>query len=99
MMGWKLLLKHTDHGGNMAAQGWRKRQIQGAQMKNETKHILALVLPFIFGFIVSFLLMSFVNFSTDPSTWDKADRLFSVIVGWVIGAMLYFRINETCLTK
>ncbi len=64
-------------------------------MNYETKQIIKTVVPFAIGFAISFLVLSFVNISFDTATWDRVDRVFSVILGWVLGGMLYVRINTT----
>jgi hypothetical protein len=60
-------------------------------MNIEVKKILRTVLPFVCGCTFAYVVMSFIMWNRDPSTWLMSDRIFTVIMSWVVGAMLYTR--------
>lgn len=60
-------------------------------MNTEAKKFLRTVVPFIGGCVFAYVVMGFVMWNRDPSTWLMSDRTFAVILSWVVGAMLYSR--------
>lgn len=61
--------------------------------------IIYTVVPYLSGFVFSYLLMSFVIWNRNPEGWAVWDRAFCLVVGWFVGTLLYVRFtwnkNET----
>ena len=55
------------------------------------KKILFTTLPFIIGFVVSYAIMAFVAWNRDAGAWEMTDRMFTAMLSWVLGGMLYVR--------
>ena len=66
----------------------------GADMTLFQKKILFTIIPYLLGFTIAYALMAFIAWDKDASNWLFGDRLFTVILGFVLGGMLYFRFEH-----
>lgn len=55
------------------------------------KKILFTFLPYIIGAAVAYGVMSFVAWDRNAGNWLFSDRMFTVVLGCVLGSMLYAR--------
>ena len=58
------------------------------------KKILFTIVPYLLGFALAYGLMAFIAWDRDASNWLFGDRLFTVILGLVVGGMLYIRFEH-----
>lgn len=56
--------------------------------------ILFTFLPYILGYIIAYGAIAFMAWDRNAGNWMFGDRMFAVILGWVIGSMLYLRFEH-----
>jgi uncharacterized membrane protein HdeD (DUF308 family) len=58
------------------------------------KKIAFTFLPYILGYAIAYALLAFTVWDRDAGHWMFSDRLFGIILGWVLGSMLYVRFEH-----
>ena len=58
------------------------------------KKILITFIPYILGFAFAYSIMAFVAWDRNAGNWLFTDRWFTVILGSVLGSMLYIRLDR-----
>jgi len=58
------------------------------------KKIFLTFTPYILGFALAYSIMAFVAWDRNAGNWLFSDRMFTVILGSVLGGMLYIRFDR-----
>jgi hypothetical protein len=58
------------------------------------KKILLTFIPYILGFAFAYGVMAFVAWDRNAGNWLFSDRMFAVVIGLVVGSMLYKRFEH-----
>jgi len=57
------------------------------------KKIFLTFIPYILGFAFAYSIMAFVAWDRNAGNWLFSDRMFTVVLGCVLGSMLYCRFD------